>query len=85
MRSLIAFGLLLLWLSDAFAGDVTEIKLGYLRRAEQKETISLIDQPAGNDGVAGATLGIDDSNTTGRFLDQKFTISDRKLAQDEDR
>jgi ABC transporter substrate binding protein (PQQ-dependent alcohol dehydrogenase system) len=84
LRSLIAFALLFAWVSGAVAGDVMDIKVGYLRRAEQKTTISLLDLPAENDGIAGAQLAIQDNNTTGRFLNQKFTLSERKLSQDED-
>jgi ABC transporter substrate binding protein (PQQ-dependent alcohol dehydrogenase system) len=84
LRSLIAFALLFAWVSGAFAGEVMDMKVGYLRRAEQKTTISLIDLPAENDGIAGARLSVEDNNTTGRFLNQKFTLSERKLSQAED-
>jgi len=40
-----------------------EIKIGYLRQAPSRIKISLIDVPAGNDGLAGAQLAIDDDNT----------------------
>ena len=40
--------------------------------------------PAPNAGLAGAELAIADNNTTGRFLNQKFSITDVKLGQDED-
>jgi len=36
--------------------------------------------PANNDGIAGARLAIDDNNTTGKFLDQQFSLEDVRLA-----
>ncbi|AHB49156.1 ABC transporter substrate-binding protein [Hyphomicrobium nitrativorans NL23] len=36
--------------------------------------LSLLDIPPPDDGLAGAQLGIDDNNTTGRFLKQEFTL-----------
>lgn len=36
--------------------------------------LSLLDQPPQDDGIAGARLAIDDNNTTGKFLNQKFTL-----------
>ena len=59
--------------------DAAEINIGYLRRADPKSALSLIEVPAANDGVAGARLAIDDNNTTGRFLDQQFSLEDIRL------
>src|SRR5215831_16529439 len=59
--------------------DAAEINIGYLRRAEPKSTLSLIEVPAANDGVAGARLAIDDNNTTGTFLNQQFSLEDVRL------
>jgi ABC transporter substrate binding protein (PQQ-dependent alcohol dehydrogenase system) len=52
------------------------VKVGYIRWMERIPTISLLDRPARNDGIAGAQMGIDDNNTTGRFLGQQYTITD---------
>jgi len=71
-------------IAGAAAEEATAIKIGYLRRAEQKPAISLVDAPAPDAGLAGAELAIADNNTTGRFLNQKFSIADVKLGQDED-
>src|SRR5258708_27253330 len=60
--------------------DAAEINIGYLRRAEPKSTLSLIQTPANNDGLAGARLAIDDNNTTGTFLNQRFSLEDLRLA-----
>ncbi len=84
LRRLAGFCLLFWLTAGAAAGDETEIKIGYLRRAEQKPAISLLDVPAPNAGLAGAELAIADNNTTGRFLNQKFSLTDVKLGEDED-
>src|SRR6266436_1661479 len=60
--------------------DAAEINIGYLRRIDPKSTLSLIQTPADNDGIAGARLAIDDNNTTGRFLNQQFSLEDVRLA-----
>jgi len=61
------------------SADAAEINIGYLRRAEPRSTLSLIEVPAANDGVAGARLAIDDNNTTGTFLNQQFSLEDVRL------
>jgi len=77
IRLLLAGTFLFAWMSAST--DAAEIHIGYLRRAEPKSTLSLIEVPAANDGVAGARLAIDDNNTTGRFLDQQFSLEDIRL------
>jgi hypothetical protein len=84
LQAFAAFGLLLALTAGAAAGETAEIKAGYLRRAEQLPAISLLDVPAPDAGLAGAELAIADNNTTGRFLNQKFSITDVKLGPDED-
>jgi ABC transporter substrate binding protein (PQQ-dependent alcohol dehydrogenase system) len=61
-----------------------EIKIGYLRQAPSRIKISLIDVPAGNDGLAGAQLAIEDDNTTGRFLNQHYTLVQTLLGEGDD-
>jgi ABC transporter substrate binding protein (PQQ-dependent alcohol dehydrogenase system) len=68
----------------ALAADPVEIGIGYLRRAGIKPTLSLVEQPAENDGVAGARLAIEDNNTTGRFLNQHFTMEEIRLKEGDD-
>ncbi len=53
-----------------------DTRIGYLRWVERRPVISLLDQPPADDGLAGATLGLDDNNTTGRFMNQAFTLAD---------
>ncbi|HET9245207.1 MAG TPA: ABC transporter substrate-binding protein, partial [Xanthobacteraceae bacterium] len=59
--------------------DAADINIGYLRRTDPRSTLSLIQMPANNDGLAGARIAIDDNNTTGRFLDQQFSLEDVRL------
>jgi ABC transporter substrate binding protein (PQQ-dependent alcohol dehydrogenase system) len=77
IRLLLAGTFLFAWMSAST--DAAEINIGYLRRAEARSALSLIEVPAANDGVAGARLAIDDNNTTGRFLDQQFSLEDIRL------
>jgi ABC transporter substrate binding protein (PQQ-dependent alcohol dehydrogenase system) len=66
------------------AGPTLEVGIGYLRHAGVKETLSLVEQPAANNGVAGARLAIEDNNTTGKFLNQHFTLDETDLKKDDD-
>jgi ABC transporter substrate binding protein (PQQ-dependent alcohol dehydrogenase system) len=70
--------------TGALAADPLEVGIGYLRRAGTKPTLSLIEQPAENDGVAGTRLAIEDNNTTGRFLNQHFTLEEFRLKEGDD-
>jgi ABC transporter substrate binding protein (PQQ-dependent alcohol dehydrogenase system) len=82
IRVLLAGALLFAW--TAASADPAEIKLGYLRRTEPKTRLSLIDIPADNNGVAGAQLAIDDNNTTGKFLNQRFSLEEVRLGDNDD-
>jgi ABC transporter substrate binding protein (PQQ-dependent alcohol dehydrogenase system) len=82
IRLLLAGTILLAWTSAA--ADAAEIKIGYLRRAEPKVALSLIQIPVANDGLAGAQLATNDNNTTGKFLNQQFSLEDRPLAEGDD-
>ncbi|TPI69673.1 branched-chain amino acid ABC transporter substrate-binding protein [Mesorhizobium sp. B3-1-3] len=53
---------------------ITEIKIGYLRAYAPQLTLSLLDLPPRDEGVAGAKVAISDNNTTGTFLGQKFSL-----------
>ena len=52
------------------AANALDVKIGYLGMTDKAETISLLEMPTANDGLAGAQLAIDDNNTTGKFLNQ---------------
>ncbi|HZZ60435.1 MAG TPA: ABC transporter substrate-binding protein [Roseiarcus sp.] len=64
--------------------DPLSVKVGVLHETHSRETISILDIPPADDFVAGARMAMDDDNTTGRFLDQSFSIVDAKLAPGED-
>jgi ABC transporter substrate binding protein (PQQ-dependent alcohol dehydrogenase system) len=70
--------------SHALAADPIQIGIGYLRHDRVKETLSLVQQPAANDGVAGARMAIEDNNTTGKFINQHFTLDEVRLREDDD-
>jgi ABC transporter substrate binding protein (PQQ-dependent alcohol dehydrogenase system) len=70
--------------SHALAADPLEIGLGYLGQARVKSKLSLVEQPTENDGIAGARLAIEDNNTTGKFLNQRFALQEVRLKDGED-
>lgn len=65
--------------THALAADPIEIGIGYLGHAGVKSKLSLIEQPSENDGIAGARLAIEDNNTTGKFLNQHFSLQEVRL------
>jgi ABC transporter substrate binding protein (PQQ-dependent alcohol dehydrogenase system) len=64
--------------------DPLVVKVGVIREAHSRDTVSILDIPPADDFVAGARMAMDDNNTTGRFLDQSFSIVDAKLTPGED-
>ena len=70
--------------TSALAADPVMIGVGYLGVAGSRSTLSLVEQPAENDGVAGARLAIEDNNTTGKFLNQRFALEERRIKEGED-
>ena len=79
-----AIGLMVLASTSVRAADPVEIGIGYLGRAGVRQTLSLAEQPAADDGVAGARLAIEDNNTTGKFLKQHFTLQEYRLKDGDD-
>jgi ABC transporter substrate binding protein (PQQ-dependent alcohol dehydrogenase system) len=77
----------LVWLlmaALAWAEPLT-IKIGYVGRGpEKKVPISLLDYPPDNNGVAGARLALEDNNTTGKFLNQRFSLEEARLKGEAD-
>jgi ABC transporter substrate binding protein (PQQ-dependent alcohol dehydrogenase system) len=84
MRTVIIGGLVLALTSTLAMAEPLAVKIGYLGRAEKKPTISLIDVPADNNGIAGARLALEDNNTTGKFLNQHFSLEEVRLKEHED-
>lgn len=64
--------------------EAAVIRVGYLRSTLRSPTISLLDKPAPDDGLAGAQLAMSDNNTTGRFMNQQFDLLDAPVADDDD-
>jgi len=84
LRLLIAVFALIALSGTALSDQPLEIKIGYLHQAPSRIRISLIDVPAANDGLAGAQLAIEDDNTTGRFLNQRYTLIEKLVDEKED-
>src|SRR5262249_42279092 len=70
--------------THALAAEPAEIGIGYLGHAGVRSTLSLVQQPADNDGIAGAHLAIEDNNTTGKFLNQHFTLQEVRIKDGDD-
>jgi ABC transporter substrate binding protein (PQQ-dependent alcohol dehydrogenase system) len=68
----------------ARAQDTLDIKIGYLRRAQHQETISLVQMPPPDNGLAGAQMAAKDNDTTGRFLNQRYSLVDLHLKTGDD-
>jgi ABC transporter substrate binding protein (PQQ-dependent alcohol dehydrogenase system) len=75
---------LLACVSLAHATEPTEIRIGYLRAFEPKQTLSFMQLPAENNGVAGAQLAVDDNNTTGKFINQRFVMEEVRVKPGDD-
>jgi ABC transporter substrate binding protein (PQQ-dependent alcohol dehydrogenase system) len=61
-----------------------DVEVGFIRAQHSRDTVSILDIPAGDDGLAGARLAAEDNNTTGTFLGQTFEIRDVKLKEGDD-
>jgi len=84
IRALCVATFLFAAISAVPAASEFSIKIGYLGSADKTETISLVEMPAANDGFAGAELAIDDNNTTGKFLNQSFSLQEILLKDEDD-
>jgi ABC transporter substrate binding protein (PQQ-dependent alcohol dehydrogenase system) len=83
MKSLVAAFCLLLAAAPV-AAETVNVKVGVLREAHSRETLSILDIPAADDTLAGALLGAADNNTTGKFTNQTFEAIDAKLDEGDD-
>ncbi len=70
--------------SSALAAEPLTISIGYLGQAGIKATLSLVELPSEDDGIAGARLAIEDNNTTGRFLKQQFGLEEVRVKEGDD-
>ena len=64
--------------------DPAIVRVGYLRWLDTRQTISLLDKPPLDNGLAGARLAMSDNDTTGRFMNQAFELSDTPVHPDDD-
>ncbi|MHA6641243.1 ABC transporter substrate-binding protein [Mesorhizobium sp. A623] len=64
--------------------QITEVRIGYLRAYTPELTLSLLDLPPRDEGIAGANVAIGDNNTTGKFLGQKFALDIAEIKPDAD-
>jgi ABC transporter substrate binding protein (PQQ-dependent alcohol dehydrogenase system) len=71
-------------MSSARAAEPVTIGIGYLGHAGLKATLSFVELPSEDDGIAGARLAIADNNTTGTFLNQRFQIDTARLTEGDD-
>lgn len=60
--------------TDAAAGKQHISILIVREQRDRLPPLSLLDMPPADDGVGGAKLAIADNNTTGRFLNQEFSL-----------
>ena len=58
----------------ARADDPARVAVGYIHPAERELTLSLIDRPPDDLGLAGAALAVADNDTTGRFTGQDHEL-----------
>jgi ABC transporter substrate binding protein (PQQ-dependent alcohol dehydrogenase system) len=66
----------LLAANAAGAAEPIEIRIGYLHPEDRGLTISLVERPPEDTGLAGALLAIADNDTTGQFTGQSFELSE---------
>lgn len=69
-----------LWLAGSPAAaqqKTVEIRIGYItERVAEPPPLSLVEPIVTDKGVQGARLGIEDNNTTGRFMGQSFVLAE---------
>lgn len=70
--------------APAPAAPASVVKIAYVGVAVQRALPQAwLDQPAADEGLAGARLAIEDNNTTGRFVGRTFQLSET-IAPDAD-
>lgn len=71
--------------SASAAEEVAEVKIGILTLKRNKRfSLSRLNYPANDDGIAGAEVAIIDNNTTGRFTKQKFSLTSARVSNKDD-
>lgn len=64
--------------------DAARLRIAYLRQPRPTASFPYFDPPAGDFGLQGARLGIEDNNTTGRFTRQKFELTEITIGEHDD-
>lgn len=64
------------------AAQPERVAVGYIYPQQRSLTLSLVDRPTDDRGLAGAELAIADNNTTGRFTGQAFELVPQPVADD---
>jgi ABC transporter substrate binding protein (PQQ-dependent alcohol dehydrogenase system) len=84
-RSLVLLAIALIVVAaDAGAGE-NIVQIGWLSRAMKRTLpLSYLDQPAQDEGVQGARLGVADNDTTGHFTGQSFTLTEAIVPENGD-
>ncbi len=79
-----ATGTMLATAIRAARADIATIRIGYIHWTDPQQTISLLDKPPRDDGLAGARLAVSDNNTTGQFIGQQFEMTDAAVHAGDD-
>lgn len=66
------------------APQAPTLTIGYVHWLHSVDTISLIFRPTPDNGRAGGEVGVNDNNTTGRFMNQHFALDTVEVRTDED-
>lgn len=75
----------IIWLGAGGGAFATiDVKAGFIRLPPTQETVSILDTPAQDDGIAGARLAVEDNNTTGKFLGLSYSVEDVRLQAGDD-
>jgi ABC transporter substrate binding protein (PQQ-dependent alcohol dehydrogenase system) len=78
------FGLTASW-GTPLAQDFRRIPIAYVSQVrERPPTLSNLELPPADDGVAGGQLSIQDNKTTGQFLQQEFSLKAVSVPADGD-
>jgi ABC transporter substrate binding protein (PQQ-dependent alcohol dehydrogenase system) len=86
LAAVVAAGMLQLMPAGVAAQGQLEVAITYVTRTEDKlPPLSLIEpREVPDEGLAGASLGIADNQTTGQFLGHRYTLNEVTLPEDGD-
>ncbi len=66
-----------LWGAQAQAGKMAEVSILFIKQEiERPPALANLEAVPADESVAGARLGIEDNNTTGRFMQQHFSLQE---------